>query len=464
MNNSPAYQLESGSFRDPGGFLFYRGDILYRQINADYRVHYDLLMESGLYQSLRDAGLLIAHQEVALRPARPESAYKIIQPEKIPFISYPYEWCFSQLKNAALATLAIQKRALRYGMSLKDASAYNIQFRNGRPVLIDTLSFEKYRQGEPWVAYRQFCQHFLAPLALMSHRDVRLSQLLRVHLDGIPLDLAASLLPFRTRFQLALGSHIHLHATTQRHFAKRAPARPRRSSLSLLSFLSLIDSLESAVNRLQWQPRGTEWSDYYDETNYSEAAFEEKQRLVGEWLNQINPRRVWDLGANQGVFSRLASGRGIEIIALDSDPAAVEKNYLTCLAKQETALLPLWLDLTNPSSGIGWENRERLSLIGRGPADLVLALALIHHLAISNNLPLRKIAEFLSRIGPSLILEFVPKNDSQVQKLLATRDDIFSEYTQEALEAEFGQYFTILASRPLGGSERTLYLMKRRDP
>ena len=178
----------SSSFRDPSGLVFVREGVFYRQVNVPYKDNYDHLMSSGLYDKLADNKLLIPHEEVSLDPATPDSAYKVLKPEQVPFISYPYEWCFGQLKDAALTTLAIQKRALGFGMTLKDGSAYNIQFLKGRPVLIDTLSFEKYCEGQFWVAYRQFCQHFLAPLVLMSYTDVRLSQLLRVHIDGIPLD------------------------------------------------------------------------------------------------------------------------------------------------------------------------------------------------------------------------------------------------------------------------------------
>ena len=175
-------RVDSGSFRDSNGFVFWQDGALYRQVNTSYKDNYEHLMESGLYEVLVSGGLLLPHEEVNIQSSQPDLAYKVIRPELIPFISYPYEWCFSQLKDAALTTLEIQKTCLDFGMSLKDCSAYNIQFRKGKPVLIDTLSFEKYREGQPWVAYRQFCQHFLAPLALMSHKDIRLNQLLRVYI------------------------------------------------------------------------------------------------------------------------------------------------------------------------------------------------------------------------------------------------------------------------------------------
>jgi hypothetical protein len=367
------------------------------------------------------------------------------------------------LKDAALTTLKIQKKALDFGMSLKDCSTYNIQFTRGKPILIDTLSFEKYNEGKPWVAYRQFCQHFLAPLALMSCKDIRLSQLLRIYIDGVPLELVSLLLPFRTHFKFSLLSHIHFHAKGQKYFANKT-VKASNYKMSRFSFLSLIDSLRSATKKLRWQAEGTEWADYYKDTNYSSDAFQHKKQIVSKFLNDINPKNVWDLGANEGTFSRIASDKGIQTISFDIDPVAVEKNYIECVRKGETNILPLVLDLTNPSPGVGWENRERMSLIERGPADTVLALALIHHLAISNNLPLDKIADFFDKICyESLIVEFIPKSDSQVQKLLSTREDIFLDYTKQTFESKFKIYYEIKNSVKIKNSDRILYLMNKKQ-
>ena len=448
------------SFRDPSGFLFRREGSIYRQVNNAYKENYDRLIVSGLYKSLVGAELLIPHEEVDIEPAQSEEAYKMIKPEPIPFISYPYEWSFGQLKDAARTTLSIQKKSLDFGMSLKDCSAYNIQFRKGKAVFIDTLSFDQYLEGQPWVAYRQFCQHFLAPLALMSYKDIRLNQLLKVHIDGVPLDLASSLLPFRTRLMFSLLSHIHLHARSQRRFANRT-VDVSRYKMSRLSLIGIINNLGSAVEKMKWRPRGTEWADYYKDTNYSSHAFQHKKQVVSDFLDKVSPKSVWDLGANVGMFSRIASEKGIETISFDIDPAAVERNYRDCITKGETNILPLLLDLTNPSPSIGWSNQERMSLLERGPADTVLALALVHHLAISNNVPLGRIAEFLRSICESLIIEFVPKADRQVQRLLSTREDIFPDYTQPAFEREFGGYFAVQNSVRIRDSERTLYLMRK---
>ena len=411
---------EKSSFRDPSGFLFWKSGEIYRQINPIYKEHYEHLINSGLYERLTNERLLVAHEEVNDDGLRQNEAFKIIKPEVIPFISYPYEWCFSQLKDAALATLKIQRIALEYGMTLKDASAYNIQFKDGNPVLIDTLSFEKYTEGKPWIAYRQFCQHFFAPLSLMAMRDIRLGQLMRIYIDGIPLDLASRLLPARSFVRFSFVSHIHMHAKAQASLGQKN-LNVKKYKVGKTSLFVIIDNLESAISKLNWKAKGTEWAEYYDDTNYTSQALEHKKTLIDEYLDLIKPKSVWDLGANTGLFSRLASTRGINTIAFDIDPSAVEKNYLECKRKKETHLLPLILDLTNPSPDAGWANEERVSLIRRGPADMVFALALIHHLAISNNLPFTHIADFLSRICRYLVIEYVPKEDSQVQRLLRTR-------------------------------------------
>jgi hypothetical protein len=457
----PSRDILSGSFRDPSGFIFRQEGVLYRQIQRSCREHYDHLMASGLYTNLVEAGLLIPHGEADLRGDDSPDFYKTIRPEPIPFISYPYEWSFSQLKDTALATLEIQKRALDFGMSLVDCSAYNIQFWRGRPVMIDTLSFRMYTEGKPWTAYRQFCQHFLAPLALMSLRDIRLSQLLRIYIDGIPLDLASNILPSKSKLRLPLLLHICLHGKSQKRYSDKSLAIKGRK-VSLHAFLGLIDSLESAVRRLFWNPRGTEWADYYQGTNYSSSGLEHKESLVGDYLKNTQPRLLWDLGGNVGRFSRIGARMGSLTISFDIDPACVERNYLQCVREKELNLLPLLSDLANPSPGIGWENEERMSLLERGPADAVMALALIHHLCISNNVPLHKVARFFTRLAPVLIIEFVPKDDSQVQRLLATREDIFPYYDRENFEKAFGEFFLIKRSDPIRDSRRTLYLMEKK--
>jgi ribosomal protein L11 methylase PrmA len=456
------------SFRDPSGQMFWSQKILYRRVNLIYKADYDLLLSSGLYEALVEKQYLIPHQELdskKMGDVQPET-YKILQPELIPFVSYPYEWSFGQLKAAALLTLKIQFLALEYGMSLKDASAYNVQFRNGRAIFIDTLSFEKYKEGTAWVAYRQFCQHFLAPLALMQLTDLRAGLLSSQFLDGVPLDLAVKWLPLKARLNLGLATHLYLHARSQTKHADDAASQEKvlvdNKKLSRSNLLAILQSLQNTVSKLTFPKQGTEWGSYYEDTNYTEAGQKNKVELIEKWLGNIKPISVWDAGGNDATFSRLASRRNIFTVSTDIDSVAVEKAYRYSRQEKDPFLLPLVLDLTNPSPAIGWDNQERASFMKRGHFELSMVLALVHHLAISNNLPLDFLASFFQNQTDWLIIEFIPKTDSNVKRLLVSREDIFPEYDLYHFEQIFSQYFVIHEKEKIKESERTLFLMRKK--
>ncbi|MFQ5526266.1 MAG: class I SAM-dependent methyltransferase [Thermoanaerobaculia bacterium] len=456
--------IDRASFRDPSGFVFRRGDKILRQVNDCFRADYDALMETGLYEELVESGLLVRHREAAAEEALSASAYKVLEPEKVGFLSFPYEWCFSQLKDAALATLECQRLALAHEMVLKDASAYNIQFVHGRPQMIDTLSFERYQPETPWIAYRQFCQHFLAPLALASYVDIRLLALSARYIDGIPLDLASGMLPARSRLRLGILIHLHLHAKSQRKYADATASGPRTARalrpVSRQQLLGIVDNLKSTIVKLDWRPAGTEWADYTGTTHYTETDRRAKQRLVEDYLKRSGALTVLDLGANTGVYSRVAARLGCRAISCDGDPAAVEKNYLEVKGSGGGDVLPLLIDLASPSPSLGWASQERPSWIERSSVDAVMALALVHHLAIGNNVPLARVAEFLRSLAPVAIVEWVPKGDARVQQLLAAREDIFPDYTREGFEAAFAEFFAIEARDGLGDTDRSIYLLR----
>ena len=451
------------SFRDPSGFVFTRNGVLYRQVNRVFRDEFEAVTASGLYDELAGSRLMVPHRLASLDLAASGEAVAVLEPEPIPFISYPYEWSFGQLRDAGLLTLELQERALVRGLTLRDASAYNVQFDGGRPVFIDTLSFEPRKEGAPWMAYRQFCEHFLLPLALMSRVDIGLGSLLRTHLDGVPLELGARLLGARSWRSLGLLFHVRLHAAAQRRYRHRTPGAAAQRPVNAGTLLGLVRSLRAGIEGLKWNPAGTEWSDYTSDNNYTAAAAGSKRELVTDLLRGRGVRTVWDLGANTGEYSRAARAVAERVVAFDVDPAAVELNYRRVRAEDEGGILPLLMDLTNPSPALGWAHRERHSLEQRGPADALLALALVHHLAIGHNLPLGRIAEFFARLGRTLVIEFVPKSDSQVQRMLRSRPDIFPCYTREGFEAAFRTSFEIDAVHRVAGSERLLYLMTARN-
>ena len=350
-------------------------------------------------------------------------------------------------------------------MRLKDASAYNIQLDAGRPILIDTLSFEAAAETEPWPAYRQFCEHFLAPLALMAHRDVRCGLMLRDFIDGIPLHLAARLLPGRTRLSLGLASHLHLHAGAQRRAANQPPpvlgSPPRERRISATGQRALLDSLRHTVAGLKWKPT-SHWTEYASTTSYSDAATASKGEIVREMLAAVGGSTAWDVGANTGVYSAMAADAGYRVIAWDQDAGSVEAHWLQVRGGSGPRILPLICDLANPSPAIGWALEERASFLDRGEPDVMLALALVHHLAIGNNVPLPGVARLFARMAPRAIVEFVPKDDPMTRRLLAARRDIFEHYSLDGFRAAFGESFRIVREGPIADSGRTIFLLERR--
>lgn len=443
------------SFRDPSGYVYYEDGKVFRKINECYISTYDYLMSSGLYDRLLEEELIIKHKEV-----KRTDNFVILEVEKVPFISYSYEWCFSQYKDAALLTLKINKIALEYGMILKDASVYNVQFINSKPVFIDTLSFDMYEEGMPWGAYGQFTRHFIAPLLLMNFVDDRMNCLLKNYIDGVPLDLTEAILKKRG------GFFAKQHIIWQNKAIKKHNVDGRKSSIkvnvSKKSLLNINVMIQNQIEALRGKNVSTEWDEYYSNTNYSSIADDEKKSIVLDYVKKLkimNSDFAIDMGANDGKYSRLIREYFNTVISMDIDNNAVSRNYEVANQNNEN-ILPLVFDFNNPSPSIGFACKERESLSERGSAKLVMALALIHHIAISNNVPLDKIAEWFSKIGEYLIIEFVPKNDSQVKLLLKTRRDIFDMYTKETFEKNFSNYFDILEINKVLDSERIIYLMK----
>jgi len=446
--------LSNSSFRDPSGFVFQENGRIFRQINPCYFEIYQALKKQNIFEELFTKKFLIEHKEIEHNTER-----IVLEVKKLSFVSYPYEWSFSQLKDAALLTLELQKFLIYKNFSLKDASAYNVQFVGGKPVFIDTLSIEPY-QEKPWIAFGQFCRHFLYPLMLMSKIDLRLNNLLKLWIDGIPGDIVDGLLPFSKKFSLDYWFYVKWLNTVQtKNQSSHKKITPKLSKKQLGR---LLDGLSGAINKLIPAQKSTEWGEYYTFTNYTDSAFSIKEKLVQNLIEEIQPKVVWDLGANDGRFSRLASRQGITTLAFDIDPVAVEKNYQFSKKNNEKHILSLLLDLANPSSGIGWANQERFSLTERANADLCMALALVHHLAIGNNVPFKKIAEYFSSLGNNLIVEFIPKEDSKVQELLLNREDVFENYKQASFEESFSKYFIIERMLPIEDSLRTLYWMKKK--
>lgn len=458
---SASFHQHPSSYRDPSGFVFEKDKTYYRQVNKVFKEHFDLFISSGCYEKLIKQQLLISHEQVNENLIGSDEWYATLKPEQIEFISYPWEWSFDMLKDAALLTLRIAKEAISSELILKDATSYNIQWHKGKLVFIDSLSFEKYNPDEPWIAYRQFCESFLSPLLLMYYGKQSLQQLSLAWPEGIPLAVTKSLLPWKTKLSFHIYLHIHLHASVSNR--KNATNSPK-SKFSKQKLLNLITSLEILIQKLKVQDQLTAWSEYYGEVSQRKNYLEQKKNIINRWLNELPEiKTASDLGANEGEFSRLLSAKGIKTIAADLDPYCINKLYNTIKTSGEKNIQPIVADLSNPSPAVGFANSERSSLISRLNTDLSLALALVHHLAIGKNISFEMIADFLKNISKTLIIEFVPKTDEKVQLMLKNKKDIYTSYTSENFERIFSRYYRLEKKEAIGDSGRILYLMKRNE-
>lgn len=453
------FSRHSSSYKDRDGFVFkYKGKY-YRCINASYNDHYQCLMQSGLYSQLIQKKWMVSHEEIIENNEFNLLGTKIILPQQIQLITYPYEWSFAMWQDAALLTLKIAKAAIEKGMMLKDATPFNIQFLNGTPVFIDTLSFEKYIVEKPWVAYRQFCECFLVPLLLQQYCDIDGGKFFTIYPNGIPLNMLISLLPKKTKWNLHTYLHIYLQANIKdkkgnnnanaaRHFSKQ-------------KMLLLLNGLISYVSKLHVKKTKSTWDDYYAGTILSDAYLQEKTSLVKFFLASISYSSIIDLGANDGHFSLLFKNTEKQIVAVDGDANCINNLYLKIRNEKIINILPVLNTLQTPSPAIGWNNAERASFGERIKGDVIMALALVHHLAIASNVPLTFIASWLASMGNYLLIEFVPKTDEKVKLLLQNREDIFNDYTVEDFEQIFSKEFQILLQEKISGTERILYLMKK---
>lgn len=454
MNNSNRHPA---SFRDPSGFVYKKDGIVYRFVSTAYKNDFELLHSSGLYKELVQKQLIIPFEVVSETHFNSADWLVTLKPQQVPFLSYANEWSFEQLKDAALTTLAVCRKALSKGMILKDATHYNIQFINGKAVHIDSLSFEKYTDGESWIAYRQFCELFLNPLLLATHCKLEVHKLMHAYADGVPASLTSSLLPYSTRLNTAILLHVHLQAKMAKG---KASAQQQTKKISSRDVLNILQHLEGCIQKLQLKESSSTWDNYYDETIISKNYLEAKKKLVKEWLEELKYESVADFGANEGEFSKLCSTDAL-VVATDFDSNCIESFYKSIKQNKITNILPLVLDLTQPTPATGWNNAEQISFLNRYKFDLGLALALVHHLAIGKNVPMTMIAELLSNCCKNLVIEFVPKDDPKVKEMLSARKDIFNNYSKEDFELAFSEYFSIIKKATIPHSNRTLYLMQK---
>lgn len=465
MSEAPA--RDPGSFRDPKGRVFSRSGEIFRAVGRLGLEDYTRARDSGLLAELEARGWLVPSREIDGGSARAAGldGRIVLQHPRLPFIAYPYEWPFSALKDAALLQLDLILACLDHGFSLSDASAYNIQFNGHRPQFIDVLSIQPYVEGEPWLGYRQFCEQFLNPLLLTARLGIPYHAWYRGGLEGIPAVDLAPMLRLRDRLSLRLLSHVVLQARLQRQsFAdpSRAGNSARKVRLTRGGYKAIVLQLRDWIAGLQPAGRGnTAWADYARSNTYSDAEYAEKRTVVAEFCAKVRPRMLWDIGCNSGDFAATALRSGAQFcVGFDADHGALEQAYAR--AKSEAlAFVPLYQDLANPSPSQGWSERERPGVGGRKGADALLALAIIHHLAIGRNVPLPDVVHWLVSLAPQGVIEFVPKSDPTVQIMLVLRQDVFDSYSEEAFAAALAREASIVERRTVSSTGRTLFRYRR---
>jgi hypothetical protein len=450
----------TSSFRDPSGYVFIEDSKVKRVVNPIYFEQYNKLTTSGFYEELFDKKYLIRHQEISRN-----NSEIIIEAAKIPFINYPYEWSFLQYKHAALLTLKIQKLCLEHNFTLKDASAFNITFHEGKPIFIDTLSFDFYQEYNPWLAYKQFIMHFLGPLVLTKYFGQDHLKTLSQNLEGISLQKLSKLLPLKSFFSPTILTNIHLLAKYDKKY--ESDKKTVNNNLSKTSQIKLLDGLYDFIANLSVN-ENTEWDHYYNQINYNNAAYQFKKEFTKDWFSSIKGKSLIDIGGNDGTFSRELKDLADFLIVADVDPNAVEQNYKQVLKNKDKTILPIVADVLNPFANYGFNNEERFSFIDRvkdSNLDGCLALAVIHHITLSGNIPFSLSAQFFSKMAPSLLIEFPTRNDSWVQFLLDSKREFknhFDFYNEENFEREYAVYFEIIKKEKIESSERVLYSLKRR--
>ena len=455
-------QAEPGSFRDPDSRVYRDGEEILRALSQSGLEDWERLAGTRFFAELQKAGKIIPTHRLDSEPVEATQGLPVaatLRHERVPFVSYPYEWPFAMLREAALLQLELLRAALGEGMILKDASPYNVQWRGSRPVFIDIGSFERLREGEPWAGYRQFCSLFLYPLMIQAYANLPFQPWLRGSLEGIAPAEARAVLRGRRALRRGVLTHVALHARLER----REGDRDTRTELKRAGFRKeLIEAnvarLEKLVGRLDWGSSATAWSGYGERVHYEPSELARKDRFVETACSGRGARLVWDLGCNDGRYSRIAAEHSDYVVAVDGDHATVDALYRNLRDAGDERIHPLVMDLADPSPDRGWRGLERTRLERRGQPDVVLCLALVHHLSIAANVPLTEVVEWLASLGGVVVVEFADRGDAMVERLLARkRDEAHPDYTVDRFERELGERFTIARREELASKTRILY-------
>ncbi len=455
--------LEPGSFRDPESRVFYAGDDVFRALSPDGLSDFEALQATGLLDDERVVRTERSDGVPAVRDLLVHEPAAVLRHERIPFVSYPYEWTFSMLKDAALLQLDLLLDALGHDMVIKDSTPYNVQFKGARPTFVDVGSFERLREGEPWVGYRQFCMLYLYPLLLQSVKDVPFQPWLRGSIDGITPSQMRALMSFRDRFRKGMFTNVFLHARLEARYSGK-PEQVKQEVRRVFKkelLVANVRKMRKLVQRLDWSPPDGVWTAYGERNSYTDDDARRKDDFVREVSKSREWKLVWDIGANNGRYSRIAAEGAKTVVAVDADQGPVELLYRDLREEGNEQILPLTMNLADPSPGLGWRGLERKAMPERGKPDLVLALALVHHVAISANVPVREFIDWLASLGSALVIEFPTREDPMVKQLLAPkRDGLHPDYELDFFERTLKDAFEVERSERLESGTRVLYFAR----
>ena len=460
LADRPSACREPGSFRDPESRVFNAGSEVYRVLSQEGLEDFEALASCGLLDDPR----IVRTEVVESAPADvlfTKEVAAVLRHERIPFVSYPYEWTFSMLKDAALAQLDLVLAALDHDLILKDSTPYNVQFKGARPVFIDVGSFERLREDELWVGYRQFCMLYLYPLLLQATKGVSFQPWLRGSIDGITPTEMRAFMSFRDRFRRGYTTNVFLHARLdQRDAGSRAAIKSElgRPGFGKQVILANVRKMRKLVTRLEWNPPKGVWVTYERDNTYTDEDARRKDEFVRAIATSRSWPLVWDMGCNNGRHSRIATEGAQQVVAIDADQGPVELLYRELRDAGDGKILPLTMNVVDPSPGLGWRGLERRPLLARGRPDLVIAFALVHHLAIGANVPVAELVDWLASLGGALLVEFPTREDPMVQKLLAAkRQGLHADYERGFFERRLHEAFDVHRTEHLGSGTRTLY-------
>ncbi len=464
---------EPGSFRDRDSRVIVSDDAIYRALSPEGTEDWLALAGSPLLEQLTSTGQLIGSREVESSvlgesgELLPTGVERVLEHDRVPFVSYPYEWTFSMLQDAAKLQLDLGIAAIGEGLNLKDATPYNVQYLGARPTFIDVGSFEKITAGEPWIAYRQFCMLYLYPLLFQAHKDIPFHPWLRGSIDGIqPID-AIKVFSLPDRLRRGVFLHTSLHARLDRRANRSGPgsAEQNRTTRQVKpsQLQAQLQSMRRLVSKLKWKAGETSWSGYRQSNTYSDDDDRRKQAFVAEVAANEKPALTWDMGCNDGAYSRIVAESSAKVVAFDFDHATVEALYRSLREEGNTRILPLVSNLADPSPALGWRGLERKTLVDRGAPDLMLALALIHHVSISANIPIADFLQWARDLDTTLVIEFPKRTDPMVRALLANKHDGANpDYEEGNFERELERRFKVERREELPSGDRILFLARPR--